>query len=1550
LQLLEGPLYKEGEKVKNWKRRIFVLYPDRLIYKDKSAVLGTIKASGMKEVTKLDNIQGGPKGFTNYGFTLLVSEAGSRRYRLCAETANERDSWVSEISKVLKSGASTDKNDTSDEEEEEEEEEEEDEEEDEEEEDEEDEVKPNTPAIKEPTTIPPLNLEIKISSDEKSIRDDRTSSAKTPRSQPNDIFTSNKTPRDKQEDDIRTSTPSKGEGMEDIKSRMSRAEDEDEMTEDDDNYFDDFDGQTKDEDYKELSDQIYQEIEKDDIPEAKAVDRIEKDFLFPDEEIRKLLAEEERIRRLDQMKNQSANKRQKGELRIKMKRDNLNLGTKGFIKQLLERNTEGEVIWSATIKEINQRGKGIEKSLFLTRKALYMMEGSSTVKKRFAFTDMDSLLVNAYGDESNILSLILPTQPADFLFSCEHKKELIEHLQDAYEAEESTQLTIHTVDDVKLFTRRTKTDKKPAPMPISQDEIVRGGEKDHLSLAANSEWRMKLRKYGDRFVHFSEASPTNKKDIVIITDRAIYEAEDNSIKRRIEILDVKELVVDNLVGNTTSLLIRVPSEYDLLIDTVNRMQIVEILQTVHTLLVMPNSTLGRRYSYSASEEVEPLVLSSQENVKGMGQFKKTKEYNEKIARLRNPEAVKLQMKDAVVSKSLADIEKAMDAARKLDMEGDKFYMLCQNETKKIKQAGEVRELLQSALDEQNLPEMKNLLAKGDALKPHLSDFVRLIMPKYIKLVNTRLFVKKMQAAIDTRQTQKIKDVFAEATRAGLEDVVAQQKLEYDRVLQRENSRQLLKDYIENHDGDGIRLLLLSSKSLDIHTEKEFQEAPKYIQQFRFEAQANRSIRKAIEVANRNGIAETIRKAVDQTLKLKLEQLGEDNPLILEALAEISNVKKRSVVKGEIKAAINNKEALTLESLIEKHRADMYIDLIDARECLRLIHEEDERSRIEKVTKIRKQLDAAYHRLLEHEGEITENSAAEENEARLIELVLLAQQECLSEAADTLGQARALLDARRQERALRGQRVEQLGQQLEEAIMAKDYAKIELLVEEAETQPLLIDRVYKAREVLANAALTIDIKQDRNDLSSFLKKTLEERTDSVEALIKENTRSLEDFEISDELQELVKNNDVEGVRKFILLHEDELSDKSLQDAKRFLKEADEKNSISRRVINDIEDDKFVSFSNHTLISQLHITINKLLRSCNFENIDRSSAKHLVDVHNPHGQAVVRCIANLLSSNTRNIYFFKSRSPWDVFKSLQVSSIQNIVREFEAFDAVQNLPSENYGANATLLFVQYLLDRDYFMYAMKELLTNELYLSECYDKNSVLLARQHRDDLLSVLDLLHQFSFGFGFAKYANSSSLQLSPDMIAAHPIMQVKTAVKAIVQLFSDRVKNDGMSIQDAGTERINKEMGLLVRKKLCFAISELMMNGFKTKGFLGTYHIWHMIEKVAELKRVAVGDLGGIGIPEAVSTVNEIISLKSKNNVVTNVDDVKFRIFICYALNDQQLADTILSVLREKSLLDEYYDGNAAVRKQDIQDKTRTFLSKLNTLPFDLDLDAELL
>eukprot|EP01027_Heterolobosea_sp_BB2_P009395 GEZU01013850.1.p1 GENE.GEZU01013850.1~~GEZU01013850.1.p1 ORF type:complete len:160 (-),score=35.72 GEZU01013850.1:93-572(-) len=143
-----------------------------------------------------------------------------------------------------------------------------------------------------------------------------------------------------------------------------------------------------------------------------------------------------------------------------------------------------------------------------------------------------------------------------------------------------------------------------------------------------------------------------------------------------------------------------------------------------------------------------------------------------------------------------------------------------------------------------------------------------------------------------------------------------------------------------------------------------------------------------------------------------------------------------------------------------------------------------------------------------------------------------------------------------------------------------------------------------------------------------------------------------------------------------------------------------------------------------------------------------------------------------------------------------------------------------------------------------------------------------------------------------------------------------------------------------------LIRVRLSNAIMLLMNHGFKSYGLLGRYHVWHAIEQVAESKKTCAGDLGGVELPSAVLTVNEIIN---RRKGMKDAYDIKFRAFICYALNYKMLFYFMSSLIQNKRIMDRYYDQSALLRQKDVQVKVLEYLALLSKLPFRLALDAEI-
>jgi hypothetical protein len=291
---------------------------------------------------------------------------------------------------------------------------------------------------------------------------------------------------------------------------------------------------------------------------------------------------------------------------------------------------------------------------------------------------------------------------------------------------------------------------------------------------------------------------------------------------------------------------------------------------------------------------------------------------------------------------------------------------------------------------------------------------------------------------------------------------------------------------------------------------------------------------------------------------------------------------------------------------------------------------------------------------------------------------------------------------------------------------------------------------------------------------------------------------------------------------------------------------------------------------------------------------------------------------------------------------VKAVQNAVNEFESLNTLTNLPnSEDYAASASLLFMQFLLDRKIFKDIFPILLDQELYLKECYEPSSILLQKQTRDELGGVFGLLEQFEFRYGFYNNENiEKTVQLSADLLVQHPLTTLRDVVKIIVNYFmtnSQAVKGD---LTILGDESKREEIGILVRQKLCPAIVSVLTPGFKV-GLFSNVHIWHMIEEAAEIKKASAVDVGGIALPSAVFVVNQVIE-KAKQSVPY---DLRFRVFVCHALNENNLGSFMKTIVSIEPLMDKYFEQDALIRKKEMQERFIKFLLKLDKLPYGLSL-----
>jgi hypothetical protein len=360
--------------------------------------------------------------------------------------------------------------------------------------------------------------------------------------------------------------------------------------------------------------------------------------------------------------------------------------------------------------------------------------------------------------------------------------------------------------------------------------------------------------------------------------------------------------------------------------------------------------------------------------------------------------------------------------------------------------------------------------------------------------------------------------------------------------------------------------------------------------------------------------------------------------------------------------------------------------------------------------------------------------------------------------------------------------------------------------------------------------------------------------------------------------------------------------------------------------------------HPLLEKLRLHVNKLRSVCsNVNTVDEDMGKYVVDMHNPFGQTVVRILTDILAQGLKTSGWFSTKkSPWEVFVGLQDETLRNYVQTFQSEDYIDTLLKENNSFNLSILFIHYLLSVDFFMYAIEHLLGNETYLAECYDTTSVLRDVRYRDDLYPIMSLLNMFHFQFHIVSKA---------DVLIASPISKLKGVVRSIVQYFVSNRNETNKQLTLCGDENWKPDIGVLVRGKLCEALLTILNHRFKSSGFFTKYHIWQLFEEAAAQKRISAIDIGGIGLPDAVDAVNRVYA----QNKSSNVNDLKFKSFVCLALNDRYLSDYLESIFRDQVMVSKYYEPNSGALMMDItiRDKMCDFLSVLSQLSFKLNYET---
>lgn len=339
--------------------------------------------------------------------------------------------------------------------------------------------------------------------------------------------------------------------------------------------------------------------------------------------------------------------------------------------------------------------------------------------------------------------------------------------------------------------------------------------------------------------------------------------------------------------------------------------------------------------------------------------------------------------------------------------------------------------------------------------------------------------------------------------------------------------------------------------------------------------------------------------------------------------------------------------------------------------------------------------------------------------------------------------------------------------------------------------------------------------------------------------------------------------------------------------------------------------------HPLIEELHKAIQDIM-------IELKDAKVIdqrweIEMENVKAQKVVKILSDMLSDKPQRSFLFGEKKLWNIFENFKESQIiQKYIEFFNNLDIVKKLPEVGKEETLSLMFIHYTLHKGVLLEMIQQIISNNNYLIECYQPDSIIRNPKYRDDLYSTLSLLFQFHFRFDITQ---------SQDVLIAHPLSRMKMVCRNVVSAF--------MIKDESEVEQARKTIIGLIKREVHQELWNILNYGFYNRTLFGKYHIWDVIEDATNQKKISAMDFGGILLPPTVDRINNL----------TQDKDIKFKLFIFSSLNDKALGDFLLSIFT-KSTCEKYYAKNAIVFDEEIFLKIVDILSVFTKLEFKFDLE----
>lgn len=216
---------------------------------------------------------------------------------------------------------------------------------------------------------------------------------------------------------------------------------------------------------------------------------------------------------------------------------------------------------------------------------------------------------------------------------------------------------------------------------------------------------------------------------------------------------------------------------------------------------------------------------------------------------------------------------------------------------------------------------------------------------------------------------------------------------------------------------------------------------------------------------------------------------------------------------------------------------------------------------------------------------------------------------------------------------------------------------------------------------------------------------------------------------------------------------------------------------------------------------------------------------------------------------------------------------------------------------------------------------------------------------------------------------------AEQAMIALRNSVRVLGNFFQGEMRRLGVEStaeqrRQLFDETRTKMCGVLVREEICAAIALLFRSGVKVPtGIFSRFKRapWDVVVAATDSVRKSAHELSAVALPEAVDSVMSLTdpsntsssrrgqSAVSKMNA-TQLTDVRFRIFLCFALNRKILSNVVLKAMFDQrtstgaELTEKFYDGEKnAFLDPEYRGEIAKIFEYLEKLPFTLSLDAEI-